>query len=91
MTIIPADIPGWLVYVGIAALLLTHRFVLSTRKRALWGAVAPVLWVSVLTISAVQGRTQGVGDWARDLMVFLALVGMALLGRESSRKKEVRR
>lgn len=91
MSAFPDDMPGWLIYILIGAVLLAHRFLLSTRRQAWWGALLPTIWVVVVIVSTVQGRHPGVGDWIRDAVVFLALVGMAVTGRETTADRRKRR
>ncbi len=74
---------GWPGYVLIVVLLLAHRFLLSTRRQAWWGALLPIGWVGVVIVSTAQGRLHSVGDWIRDVLVLLALAGMAVMGRET--------
>ena len=90
MTLV-GGLPGWLGYVLIGAVVVGHRFVLSTRKEAWWGALLPIAWVVVVAISIAQGRNQAVGDWVRDAVVFLVLVGMAVMGQEGRAKRSVRK
>ncbi|WP_116053775.1 hypothetical protein [Clavibacter sp. 199] len=59
MTSLLEDTPRWLLYAGLAAMLLVHMFVLSNRRHAWPGAVFPVAWVVLFAVLAGTGQPIG--------------------------------
>jgi uncharacterized membrane protein YhhN len=83
MTSLLEDTPRWLLYAGLAVMLLVHMFVLSNRRHAWPGAVFPVAWVVLFAVLAGTGQAVGAREVVSGVVVLGLLVCLWVSMRRS--------
>lgn len=78
-------------WVGLAAVVILHRFVLSNRAQSWLGAIVPALWVIAVVIFTTKGAMSSFQDWllgAIGLLVLLVFWGHGQTTRKERLKRE---